>query len=126
MSCREIGRGRCFTYNRSIEVFLFQRISASKNPSRTRPFYFRTKVLDFPDASRPLERDDFFQVPAFLDQIPNRIACGNSDDVLLDDGPIVKHFRYVARGGAQQLYAALKRLEVRPHRKRAGKNDGCL
>src|SRR5580704_3539964 len=55
---------------------------------------------------------DFFQVAAFVQQVVQRIAVGNADDVLLDDGAVVEDFGDVVAGGADQLYAAGKGLMV--------------
>ena len=58
-------------------------------------------------------KNDFFEVAAFLHEVLEGIAVGDSDNVLLDDGAVVQDFRHVMGGRAEQLDAALERLVVR-------------
>lgn len=56
---------------------------------------------------------DFFEVAPFLNQVAQRIAVRDSDDILFDDGTVIEHRRYVVPCRAQQLDAAVKCLVMR-------------
>ncbi len=58
-------------------------------------------------------KNDFFEIAAFLHEVLEGIAVGDSDNVLLDNGAVVQDFRNVMSGCADQLDAALERLVVR-------------
>ena len=77
----------------------------------------KNAVLDVP-ADRAGE-NNFFQVATFADEIFNRVAVGDADDVLLDDGAVVENFSDVVAGRADELHAALEGLMVR-----AGSDEG--
>ena len=53
------------------------------------------------------------QIAAFLEQVIEGIAVGNSNHILLDDGAIVEDFRNVMTGRADQLHTTRKRLMIR-------------
>jgi hypothetical protein len=55
---------------------------------------------------------DFLEVAAFADEVFDRVAVGDADHVLLDDGAVVEDFGDVVAGCADQLYAALEGLMV--------------
>jgi hypothetical protein len=57
-------------------------------------------------------KHDFFDVTTFLDQIVDSVAVVDADDILLDDGAIVKYLSNVVGGRADQLNSSLKRLVV--------------
>jgi hypothetical protein len=57
-------------------------------------------------------QNNFFNVPAFLDEIVDGVAMVDAGDILVDDGTIVEHLSHVVRSGADQLDAPLERLVV--------------
>src|ERR1700683_5461806 len=58
-------------------------------------------------------KNDLLQITAFLNQIFKRIAVGNPDDILFDDGAIVEDFGDVMAGGADEFNAAFESLMMR-------------
>jgi hypothetical protein len=68
-------------------------------------------VFDVP--ANCARENNFFYIPAFLDEIVDGIAVVDTDHVLLNDGAIVEDLGNVVGGRTDQLDAALKRLVVR-------------
>ena len=57
--------------------------------------------------------DDFFQVASFADQIFDRVAMRDADDVLLEDRSVVEQLGDVVAGRSDLLHAAFEGLMVR-------------
>src|SRR5258708_39141084 len=77
----------------------------------------KNAVLDVP--ADGAGENNFFKVAAFADEIFNRVAVGDADHVLLDDGAVGEDFSDVVAGGRDELHAALEGLMVR-----AGSDEG--
>src|SRR6185312_7180718 len=68
-------------------------------------------VLNVP--AHRARKHNLLQIAPFLYEIVHGVAMGNSDNVLLNDWPIVEHLRHVVARSANQLDAAHKCLMIR-------------
>jgi hypothetical protein len=67
-------------------------------------------VFDVPaDGSR---EHYLFEVAAFFHQVLDRVTVRYALDALLDDGPVIQHFRDVVRRSADDFHATVKGLLV--------------
>ena len=70
----------------------------------------QNSILHMP-TYRP-RKHNFFKVTSFANQIVDRVAMGNANDILFNDGAVVEHFGHIVAGGTDQLHSALKRLVI--------------
>jgi hypothetical protein len=63
---------------------------------------------------------DFLEVASLADEVFDCVAVGDADYVLFDDGTVVEDLGDVVAGCADQLYAALEGLMVRPRADEGG------
>ena len=52
------------------------------------------------------------EVASFSNEVLQRVAMRNSDDVLRDNRPLVQLFRHIVAGGADNFHAALISLTI--------------
>src|SRR6266436_1385618 len=74
-------------------------------------------VLDMPAYGS--REHDLLQVPALLDQILDRVTMRYARYALLDDRPVIEHFRNIVCRGADDFHTAIKSLLVwlRPNKR---------